>query len=367
MVFPQNILGKIRANASGSGKAQTPLRGSFLKESNDQVLSLGVKEPLLRVKNLQTVFFSYGGIVRAVDDVSFSLNNGEMLGIVGESGCGKSVLARSILRLIPDPPGRIVGGEIILDGQSLLTLSKKQLRQIRGNQISMIFQEPMLSLNPVFTIGNQLSEVFMLHQKLNRSEASERSIDMLRMVGIPSPESRMTNYPFQMSGGMRQRVMIAMALACKPRLILADEPTTALDVTIQAQILRLINDLRQEFATSMILITHDLGVVAENVGRVLVMYAGKVVEEANVGDLFNDPLHPYTVGLMWSVPSLDIGQNKYEGPLKEIPGIVPDLSRLPRGCYFFPRCHRRKDVCGEIGPQLTEKKPDHWVRCWLYD
>ena len=290
-----------------------------------------------------------------------------MLGIVGESGCGKSVLARSILRLIPEPPGRIVGGEIILDGQSLLTLSKKQLRQIRGNQISMIFQEPTLSLNPVFTIREQLSEVFILHQKLNRSQARQRSVEMLQMVGIPSPETRIKDYPFQMSGGMRQRVMIAMALACRPKLILADEPTTALDVTIQAQILSLINDLKQEFATSMILITHDLGVVAETVTRVLVMYAGKVVEEANVGDLFDKPLHPYTVGLIWSAPSLDRDDNKNAGPLKEIPGIVPDLSRLPKGCYFLPRCQRKKDICGEEAPQMIETEPGHWVRCWLYN
>jgi peptide/nickel transport system ATP-binding protein/oligopeptide transport system ATP-binding protein len=290
-----------------------------------------------------------------------------MIGIVGESGCGKSVLARSILRLIPDPPGRIVDGEINFGDNSLLDLSEKEMQQIRGNEISMIFQEPMTSLNPVYTVGVQVAEVFRKHQKISKREAIERSIEMLGMVGIPSPESRVKEYPFQMSGGMRQRIVIAMALACHPKLILADEPTTALDVTIQAQILSLINKLEHEFGTSMILITHDLGVIAEVVARVIVMYAGKLVEQALVDDLFNRPLHPYTQGLMWSVPSLEENQNKDTEPLKEIPGIVPDLGHLPQGCYFSPRCHKKMEICQNEEPLLVENLPDHWVKCWLYN
>ena len=326
-----------------------------------------MKNHLLEVKNLRTYFFTYEGVVKAVDDVSLSVKSGEMVGIVGESGCGKSVLARSILRLIHDPPGRIVGGEISFLGNRLLDLSEKAMQQIRGNEISMIFQEPMTSLNPVYTVGAQVAEVFRKHHKLSKKEALERSVEMLRMVGIPSPESRVKEYPFQMSGGMRQRIVIAMALACRPKLILADEPTTALDVTIQAQILSLINELEQELGTSMILITHDLGVIAETVRRVLVMYAGKLVEQALVDDLFNHPLHPYTEGLMWSVPSLEEDQNKDTGPLKEIQGIVPDLCRLPQGCYFFPRCHKRMEICQHKEPVLKENLPGHWVKCWLYD
>ena len=321
---------------------------------------------LLEVNGLQTYFFTHHGMIRAVDDVSLSVSSREMVGIVGESGCGKSVLARSILRLIPNPPGRIVGGEIKFNGDNLLKLSEKEMQQIRGNAISMIFQEPMTALNPVYTVGTQLAEVYRKHKGIKKHAAMDMTVDMLKMVGIPSPETRIKEYPFQMSGGMRQRVVIAMALACRPKLILADEPTTALDVTIQAQILRLINELERKLGTSMILITHDLGVIAETVRRVLVMYAGRVVEEANVYDLFEKPLHPYTEGLMWSMPSLENGYSKNAGPLTEIPGIVPDLSRLPRGCYFYPRCHRRMGLCLGEAPELKEYKPGHWVGCWLY-
>jgi len=324
-----------------------------------------MQELLLEVKNLEVHFFTYAGIAKAVDDVSFFMDCGEMLGVVGESGCGKTVMARSILRLIPDPPGRIVGGGIFFEGQNLLGLSEKEMQKVRGNQISMIFQEPMTSLNPVYTVGNQISEVIRLHQGLNKGDALDRCIEMLRMVGIPSPEMRVKDYPFQMSGGMRQRVMIAMALACRPKVILADEPSTALDVTIQAQILDLIRELQKELATSVVLITHDLGVIAETVQRVLVMYTGRVVEQASVEDLFNSPLHPYTEGLMRSIPSLDGKQNKYTERLKEIPGIVPDLCHLPRGCSFSPRCPRVMDVCRQEGPPFFEVWPDHYVRCWL--
>ncbi len=295
-----------------------------------------------------------------------SLNAGDIVGIVGESGCGKSVLARSIMRLIPRPPGRIVGGEIEFMGRDLLQLSEKSMQGIRGNEISMIFQEPMTSLNPVYTIGAQLSEIYMKHRGLSRKEALQKSVEMLRLVGIPSPESRVTSYPFQMSGGMRQRVVIAMALACRPRIILADEPTTALDVTIQAQILRLISDLERDFGTSMLLITHDMGVVAETVRRVLVMYAGRVVEQAKVDDLFDDPMHPYTEGLLLSIPVLEEKRVKEFGPLTEIPGLVPDLSRLPKGCYFAPRCPRCTPICKHETPQLKEIRPERWVSCWLY-
>jgi peptide/nickel transport system ATP-binding protein len=325
-----------------------------------------VTQPLLEIKNLRTYFFTHRGVARAVDDVSFSISSGEMVGLVGESGCGKSVLVRSIMRLIPDPPGRIVGGEINFLGDNLLDFSEKEMRRVRGNAISMIFQEPMTSLNPVYKVGFQLAEIFRRHHKLNKKQAFEKSVEMLKMVEIPSPESRVEDYPFQMSGGMRQRIVIAMALACQPQLIFADEPTTALDVTTQAQILNLITQLEQELGTSMLLITHDFGVIAEMVKRVLVMYAGKVVEYARVEDLLSNPLHPYTEGLIRSVPSLDKAENKYRGPLKEIPGIVPDLCYLPQGCYFYPRCHRKMDICQHETPIITETQSEHSVSCWLY-
>jgi oligopeptide/dipeptide ABC transporter ATP-binding protein len=321
---------------------------------------------LLEVRNLQTIFLTYEGLARAVDGASFWIDKGEAVGIVGESGCGKSVMARSILRLIPDPPGRITGGEILFDGVNVLLLSEKEMQKIRGNRISMIFQEPMTSLNAVLTIGDQLSEVFRLHQKRGSREAWEKSIDMLRLVGIPSPETRVSEYPFQMSGGMRQRVMIAMALACKPSVILADEPTTALDVTIQAQILELIQGLQTSLGTSMVLITHDLGVVAETVRRVYVMYAGKIVEHAEVQNLFGRPLHPYTQGLMRSIPSLAGNQDKHTERLREIPGTVPDLHALPKGCAFSPRCPQVKSICWSESPKMIKVSDGHLVSCWLY-
>lgn len=289
------------------------------------------------------------------------------MGIVGESGCGKSVLARSVMRLIPNPPGRIVGGRILFEGRNILGLSKREIQKVRGGSISMIFQEPMTSLNPVYTVGAQIAEVFSKHQNISKKSALDEAVSLLKLVGIPEPAARVNEYPFQMSGGMRQRVVIAMALACRPKLILADEPTTALDVTIQAQILELIRKLRREMGTAMILITHDLGVIAETVARVVVMYAGKVFEEAAVGELFSQPLHPYTEGLMWSMPSFESDQNKDNNTLQEIPGIVPNLSRLPAGCSFYPRCHRKMEVCPREAPPLVEHRPGHWVRCWRYE
>jgi peptide/nickel transport system ATP-binding protein len=321
---------------------------------------------LLDVRNLQTYFLTYEGLAKAVDGASFWVDRGEAVGIVGESGCGKSVMARSILRLIPDPPGRIVGGEILFDGVNILALSEREMQKIRGNRISMIFQEPMTSLNAVLSIGEQLSEVFRLHQKSSKKEALEKSVDMLRIVGIPSPETRVFEYPFQMSGGMRQRVMIAMALACRPSIILADEPTTALDVTIQAQVLELIQELQKSLGTSMILITHDLGVIAETVRRVYVMYAGKIVEQSGVREIFNNPLHPYTQGLLASIPSLEGNQDKHTERLREIPGIVPDLCDLPKGCSFSPRCSRVKAICRIESPPMVETSARHFARCWLH-
>jgi oligopeptide/dipeptide ABC transporter ATP-binding protein len=324
------------------------------------------KTPLLEIRDLRTHFHTPYGVIRAVEDVSLSVLKGEAIGIVGESGCGKTVLARSIMRLIPNPPGRIVSGKIELEGRNLLELSEKEMQGVRGRLVAMIFQEPMTSLNPVYTVGAQLAEVFRKHQGLTKRDALEKAVDMLRMVRMPSPESRIRDYPFQMSGGMRQRVIIAMALVCRPQLILADEPTTALDVTIQAQILQLLEELVQELGTSVILITHDLGVVAQTVRRVLVMYAGRVVEAATVGQLFDHPLHPYTEGLMGSMPSLDEGQHKDAVSLKEIPGTVPELHRLPKGCYFYPRCDRGKEMCSKMAPDLIQVQSGHCVRCWLY-
>jgi oligopeptide/dipeptide ABC transporter ATP-binding protein len=321
---------------------------------------------LLEIDNLRTHFFTPAGVVRAVDGVSYSLRSGETLGVVGESGCGKSVTALSVLRLVASPPGRIVDGVIRFDGVDLLRLSEKQMEDIRGNRISMIFQEPMTSLNPLLTVGRQISEAIALHQGLSRREATDRAIDMLRRVHIPEPERRVHAYPHQLSGGMRQRVMIAMALSCNPKVLIADEPTTALDVTIQAQILDLIRELRDTLGTAIILITHDMGVVAENADRVVVMYAGRKVEEASVDDLFERPLHPYTRGLLDSIPSLDLVARAEPGRtrLNEIKGVVPSLFDLPQGCSFAPRCAFATDQCRTAFPELEQYRPGHWVACW---
>ncbi|MCL6522327.1 MAG: ABC transporter ATP-binding protein [Firmicutes bacterium] len=320
-------------------------------------------EPLLEVRDLKTYFRTEDGVARAVDGVSFALGRGETLGIVGESGSGKSVTSLSIMRLIPDPPGRIAGGQILFEGRDLLGLSEQEMRKIRGNEISMIFQEPMTSLNPVFTVGRQIEESIRLHQKVDARESRVRAIEMLRRVGIPSPEVRVDQYPHQMSGGMRQRVMIAMALACNPKLLIADEPTTALDVTIQAQILELIKQLKREFGTSVLLITHDMGVVADMCDRVIVMYAGKVVEEARVDDLFERPLHPYTEGLLHSIPSMEGRREK----LHVIEGNVPNPLALPRGCAFAPRCPYAVERCRHEEPPLETTGDGRKVACWRHD
>jgi peptide/nickel transport system ATP-binding protein len=325
---------------------------------------------LLGVENLRTYFFTRQGLVKAVDGVSFALRPRETLAIVGESGCGKSITALSLMRLVPDPPGRIVeGSRIVLDGTDLLTLSEAEMRKVRGNDISMIFQEPMTSLNPVMTVGQQIGEVLVLHQGMSKKEAEDKAVEMLRLVKIPSPEQRVKEYPHQLSGGMRQRVMIAIALACNPKVLIADEPTTALDVTIQAQILNLIVELQQELGTAMILITHDLGVVAETAQRVIVMYAGRKVEEALVEELFGNAMHPYTKGLLASIPRLDLirgaSHSGDEPPrLQEIQGIVPALYDLPKGCAFAPRCPLADDKCRQAYPAYEEKRPGHWAACW---
>jgi len=314
---------------------------------------------LLEVFDLKTYFFMDEGTAKAVDGVSFEVDKGETLGLVGESGCGKSVSALSIMRLIPHPPGKIVDGRITLDGKNLLELEEEEMRQIRGNEISMIFQEPMTSLNPVFTCGNQIEEAIILHQKVSKKEARERAIEMLRLVGIPAPEQRVREYPHQLSGGMRQRVMIAMALSCNPSLLLADEPTTALDVTIQAQILELLAHLQRELHMAVIMITHDLGVIAEVADRVAVMYAGKIVEYGEVHDIFKKPGHPYTQGLLQSIPKL----TEFRDRLAVIPGIVPNPLAFPRGCKFHPRCPVAVDMCQEAEPELRALASGHWVRC----
>ncbi|HUA51558.1 MAG TPA: ABC transporter ATP-binding protein [Candidatus Sulfotelmatobacter sp.] len=322
---------------------------------------------VLEVEDLRTVFFTRQGLVKAVDGVSFSLRRGEILAVVGESGCGKSMTALSIMRLVPSPPGRIVGGAVRLDGRDLLGLDEAAMRALRGNAISMIFQEPMTSLNPVFTIGDQIAEAFRLHQNLSRGAARDKAVDMLRRVRIPEPARRAGEYPHQMSGGMRQRAMIAMALACNPKVLIADEPTTALDVTIQAQILDLILALQRELGTAIILITHDLGVVAETAQRVVVMYAGRKIEEADVEALFETPLHPYTRGLLASVPrlgSLDGGTGPAAERLQEIPGRVPSLIDLPSGCSFAPRCALADDRCRAAYPPYEQRQPGHWAACW---
>lgn len=324
---------------------------------------------VLEIKGLETHFRSPGGIVKAVDGLSYSVHEGETLGVVGESGCGKSVTALSILRLIPDPPGRIVGGSIEFEGTNLLDLSEGEMERIRGNDISMIFQEPMTALNPLYKIGFQISEALVLHRGLSKREARDVAVDMLRQVSIPEPESRVNAYPHQLSGGMRQRVMIAMALCCNPKILIADEPTTALDVTIQAQILDLMRDLKDKTGTAIVLITHDMGVVAENCDRVVVMYAGRKVEEAAVDDLFNNPSHPYTRGLLGSIPNVEeVAHIQGERPrLTEIPGMVPSLNDLPPGCAFEARCKYASEKCRQAYPPLLEKRPEHWVACWNAD
>ncbi len=318
--------------------------------------------PLLQLRDLQTHFETDDGRVRAVDGVSFDLAAGETLAVVGESGSGKSVTALSILRLIPSPPGRIVGGSVRFQGRELLDLDERAMRAVRGREISMVFQEPMTSLNPVISCGEQIAEVVRLHERASAAVARARAIEMMRWVGIPSPEQRVDEYPHQMSGGMRQRVMIAMALSCRPSLLIADEPTTALDVTIQAQILDLLRRLRRELAMAVLLITHDLGVVAENADRVVVMYAGQVVEACDVRTAFARPLHPYTAGLLLSRPRL--GERRER--LRTIPGQVPDPARFPAGCRFHPRCPLAQDRCREA-PPLLEPVAGHGVRCWRAD
>ena len=320
--------------------------------------------PVLDVTGLQTVFFTNSGLFRAVDDVSFTVRRGETLAIVGESGCGKSVTALSIMRLVPDPPGRIVGGSVVLEGTDLLGLDEIEMRAIRGNRISMIFQEPMTSLNPVMRIGDQITEAVRLHRTISRKQAWNTAVEMLRLVRIPVPERRAQEYPHQLSGGMRQRAMIAMALACRPALLIADEPTTALDVTIQAQILALVLELQQELGMGLILITHDLGVVAQTAQRVIVMYAGKKVEEADVDTLFANPRHPYTRGLMASIPAVPTLSTKDDARLIEIPGMVPSLTNLPAGCAFAPRCGLAIARCREEYPPLQAFGAGHLVACW---
>ena len=320
---------------------------------------------LLEIKDLSTHFNTEYGVVKAVDRVDLAIDEGDTLGVVGESGCGKTVLALSIMRLIPSPPGKIVSGSVVFTGKDLLKLDNGDMRRIRGKDISMVFQEPMTSLNPVLRIGDQITEIIRLHMGLGRREAMNRALEMLSLVGMPSPETIVRNYPHQLSGGMRQRVMIAMALCCGPKLMLADEPTTALDVTIQAQILELIGKLKKDTGAAVILITHDLGVIAEAAEHVAVMYTGQVVEYASVESLFSRPLHPYTVGLMESIPKIDAARGRDEY-LKVIPGMVPSLHNLPHGCTFQDRCPHTMQICREEEPQLKEHLPGHKVHCWLY-
>jgi len=316
---------------------------------------------LLEVKNLKTHFFTDDGVVRAVDGITYDLEEGETIGLVGESGCGKSVSALSLLRLIPTPPGRIVDGEVWFEGENLLKVDEDEIRHIRGNRIAMIFQEPMTSLNPVLTIGRQLTEALELHMHMDRRAATKRAIELLEMVGIPSAGSRIKDYPHQFSGGMRQRVMIAMGLSCNPRLLLADEPTTALDVTIQAQILEIMAKLSSEFGTAVIIITHNLGVIARYAARVNVMYAGKIVESSTSREVYGNPKHPYTLGLLKSVPRLD---QVRKSKLNPIEGFPPDLVHMPPGCSFFPRCEYRSEKCHQEEPPLMLVGEKHYSACW---
>jgi oligopeptide transport system ATP-binding protein len=321
-------------------------------------------EPLLEVRDLRTQFFTQDGVVKAVDGVSFHLMPGETLGLVGESGCGKSITALSIMRLIPSPPGKIVSGEIIFEGEDILKMSDDEVRSIRGRKIAMIFQDPMTSLNPVLTINRQISEALELHLGMSKQQARQRAIELLKMVGIPNAEQRVDQYPHQFSGGMRQRVMIAMALSCNPSLLIADEPTTALDVTIQAQILDLIRTLQHEHNTALILITHDLGVVAGMTDRINVMYAGHIVETAPTEELFENPKHPYTVGLLNSIPRLDAPRKERLNPIR---GLPPDLIDLPDMCPFVPRCDFAREKCSEKNPPLFDVNPVHRSACWYWE
>lgn len=318
-------------------------------------------ERLLEVQDLRTYFYTEDGVVKAVDGISFSLDKGKTLGIVGESGCGKSVTSLSVMRLIASPPGKIVSGKILFEGKDLLEKSEKEMRSVRGNDVSMIFQEPMTSLNPVFTIGDQICEAILLHQKVNKKQARQQAIDLLKKVGIPSAERRVDDYPHQMSGGMRQRVMIAMALSCNSKLLIADEPTTALDVTIQAQILDLMKKVRTDFNASIMLITHDLGVVADLADDVIVMYAGKIVEKAAVRKIYKNPQHPYTKGLLGSIPKL----NETKDRLAVIEGTVPNPFCMPEGCRFNPRCKYTKEICLAKEPPLMKVEDAHEVACWM--
>ncbi|MEA1963804.1 MAG: ABC transporter ATP-binding protein [Candidatus Aerophobetes bacterium] len=323
-----------------------------------------MSDTLLKVKNLKTYFYTEEGVVQAVDGVDFVIKKGETLGIIGESGCGKSVTALSIIQLVPSPPGEIIEGEVWFEGEDLLKKSLSEIRKIRGNDISMIFQEPMTSLNPVYTIGNQIIETIILHQKLNKEKARKKAIEMLKLVGMPSPERRIDEYPHQLSGGMRQRAMIAMALSCRPKLLIADEPTTALDVTIEAQILELIKELREEIGMAVMMITHDLGVIAEVADEVVVVYAGKAVEYADVKTIFKDPKHPYTQALYNSIPRLTDSQKRR---LEVISGIVPDPLKLPSGCRFHPRCKFAKDLCKREEPKLEKISDNHKACCFIYN
>ncbi|MCG8530526.1 MAG: ABC transporter ATP-binding protein [Desulfovibrionales bacterium] len=321
---------------------------------------------ILTITNLQTYFYSSEGVAKAVDGTSFSLTKGKVLGVVGESGCGKSVTAQSVMRLVPSPPGKIVGGEILFDGQDLTKLSMEEMRHVRGDRISMIFQEPMTSLNPVFTIGDQIAEMFTLHKGMTKKDALDAAIEMLAKVQIPAPESRIHEYPHQLSGGMRQRAMIAMALSCNPEILIADEPTTALDVTVQAQILDLILELKEDYGTAVEMITHDLGVIAETTDNVVVMYAGRVVEQASTLELFDNTLHPYTLGLLNSTPTLGERTAGEQKRLNEIKGMVPSLYHLPKGCKFCDRCPQAMPICAQQEPELTEITAGHAIRCWLH-
>lgn len=318
-------------------------------------------DTLLEVNGLKTYFYTVDGVIPAVDGVSFKIGKGETLGIVGESGSGKSVTARSIMRLVPNPPGKIISGSILFKGENILAKKESQMRTIRGNKIAMIFQDPMTSLNPLFTIGNQIEEAITIHQNVSKREAEKKAIEMLKLVGIPSPEKRIKDFPHQMSGGMRQRVMIAMALCCQPDLLIADEPTTALDVTIQAQILELISDIKKKFNMSVMIITHDLGVVAKVADRIIVMYAGKMMEYGDVEDIYANPLHPYTRGLMESIPRIDVNEER----LKSIQGTLPDLTQRFIGCRFAPRCNLAKDICRKEEPPLIQSG-NRAVRCFQY-